>query len=172
MAPENKDSNTDPVSAPSPDPFTLDTPSPINPLAPTSPDPTLPSPDPILTQLESRARDLSLSIVNPATLAKKLRETLIETVGPEKSKAYHIGASFDGEKVDFNISYLSPTLLISIVGDTNRDLTLGLSYHRTTQGGWNVEVGVEATIGRGVDPQIREQIRSGLKSSFSVTISK
>jgi hypothetical protein len=162
------------LTVPAPDTsISVDTTSTVDPLIPTSPDPTpIPPSDPILTQLESRARDLSLSIVNPATFAKKLRETLIETVGPERSKAYHIGASFDGEKVDFNISYLSSTLLISLVGDTNRDLTLGLSYHRTTQGGWNVEVGVEATIGRGVGQEIQEQIRSGLKSSFSVTISK
>jgi hypothetical protein len=139
-----------------------------------TPDPNL---DPIISQLTQRAHDLSLSIVNPATLAGKLRETLEETVGPDKATAYHIGATFDGEKVDFQIAYFSPSLLISLKGNTNRDLSLGLSWLRTTKGGWKVEVGVGATM---IEPNnssnsSKDHIKAiggDIKASFSVTISK
>lgn len=134
-------------------------------------------PDPVLSLLESRARDLSLSIINPSTLAKKLRETLIETVGPDKSTAYYIGATFDGEKVDFQISYLSPSLLVALRGNTDRDVTLGVSWQRMIGDGWKVEVGADVALSGPFsgDDNGKGHIKGiggDIKASFSVMISK
>ncbi len=133
------------------------------------------SDDPIITQLTQRAQDLSLSIINPATLACKLRETLEETVGPNKSNAYHIGATFDGKKVDFQIAYFSPSLLISLQGNTNQDLSLGVSWLKTING-WKVEVGIEtAMAGPYLSNSYKDHVKKiggDVKASFSVTIHK
>lgn len=101
--------------------------------------------DPVLTHLSSRARDLSLAISNPATLASKLREEL-ESIAGDASILYHIGAKYDGERVDVQISRLSPSTVarfnLTRLGSHNQ-ASLSMAYHRTLASGWELSVGAD-----------------------------
>lgn len=132
----------------------------------------IPSPleaDPVIPALTSRARDLSLAITNPATLARKLREELEQIAGPSASRLYYIGAEFDGtDNVSFKIARMTPNFVAEFRGDLS-SAQLGLSTQFTTRGGWKVAVGVNASTTR--DP---EGVGGGYSTagSFSVTITR
>lgn len=131
-----------------------------------------PVPDPTLTALSSRARDLSLAIANPATLARKLRESLIDLVGPEQSRAYHIGASYDSEtgEVQVQIAAVSPTLLARLQASSTHGMELEVAYQRTVNG-WEVAVGAKVSAApMGEGNLLRAPDDYALGASFSVTV--
>lgn len=139
---------------------------------PLSPPPAAP-PDPIIPALEQRARDLSMAIVNPKTLARKLKESLVEQVG-DAARFYHIGASFDGENVHVQIAAVTPEFVFKLDGDSSGSATLGAAWVRTTEKGWRVSVGVEARAAIW-DEAVEERVKSGAYSvgaSFSVTVAR
>lgn len=135
---------------------------------------------PVVSALESRARDLSLSIVNPATLATKLRESLLDIAGPDAAVTYHIGASYDNatRQVNVQIARVSPSFVALLKADS-RSTSLGLAYQKRTDGGWNVAVGVQVETDNPFTkqkvtaaPGMRPPLGSNLKASFSVTVSR
>lgn len=129
----------------------------------------------VTSALSSRARDLSLSITNPPTLARKLRESLIDLVGPEHSRAYHIGAAYSSEtgEVQVQIAAVSPTLLARFQASTTHGAELEVAYQRTVNG-WEVAVGAKvsaAPMGEGRS-LLRAPDDYSLGASFSVTVRK
>ena len=141
--------------------------------------------DAVVSALESRARDLSLAIVNPATLATKLRESLIDIAGPDAAVTYHIGASYDHQsrQVNVQIARVSPSFVALLKSDLYKT-SLEFTYQKRTDGGWNVAVGVQieaeskftglsaksGTVRR--PPGLKPPKGSNVKASFSVTLSR
>jgi len=134
------------------------------------------APDPTISALSSRARDLSLSIANPATLARKLRESLIELVGPDHSRAYHIGAAYDSStgEVQVQIAAVSPHLLAQFHASSTYGVELETAYQRTVNG-WEVAVGAKvsaAPMGEGTGNLLHAPKDYSLGASFSVVVRK
>lgn len=105
--------------------------------------------DPI-SILTTRARDLSLAISNPKTLATKLRETLIDTVGPQKASTFHLSISYNSETnlANITISQVTPSFTGMITADPlTHNLSAGASWQRTVNG-WEIGVGAVVTVGR------------------------
>lgn len=123
------------------------------------------STDPILDALTQRAKDLSLSVVNPQTLATKLRESLKEIAGTS-SVSYHIGLNFQPDgTLKAEISYLTPHLVASLAA-TEQSAEIGIAYTNSTESGWKIAVGLAA------HDDFKAPKGAGLVASFSVTISK
>lgn len=120
--------------------------------------------DPIVEALTARATDLSRSIVNPATLARKLHESLAEIAG-DAATAYHIGLVYDGKQIKAQIAYLGPHLIAKLAGNKS-SIDLGVAYERTTDNGWKIAVGLTA------EKSFKPPKGSGLVASFAVTITK
>lgn len=140
-------------------------------------DPSSPSADPAdietLKTLSYRARDLSLSITNPATLSRKLRESLIEMVGPDRSQAFHIAGRYDSttQEARFEIAYLGPNF-VSMIGIDNTGAEVGLGYQRTIGDGWEMNIGLAVSAGWTGDRLKDVGKLAGLKAEFSVTIAR
>jgi hypothetical protein len=134
-----------------------------------------PSPE-VVEALESRARDLSLAIVNPKTLATKLREELVGLVGPEDALAFHLSAAYNkaSGQTTFRIAAVTPDFLAKLESGA-AGTTLGVSYQKT-RGGWTVAVGVEASSSRGPSLSLLEKRLDSedyqLAASFTVTLRK
>lgn len=135
--------------------------------------------DVVISQLQSRATDLAYSISNPATLSKKLRESLIDIVGPEAAITYHLGATFNSssKEVKFQIARISPSMAFKLQSDL-KTTEVGFSYIKTVNG-WRVAVGLTASMessdsGIGLTRIKGLQAPSGSQTtgSFSVTVSK
>lgn len=119
----------------------------------------------VVQALERRAQDLSLAL-NPGAIARKLREELVATVGPDKAVAYYIGASTeDGKNIKFEIARLGPRFLARLTGDTS-GAELQLAHETTTSGGWRVSVGVAAST------SFDKPKGSRMQGAFSVTIAR
>lgn len=103
--------------------------------------------DPIISQLSQRAHDLSLSIVNPKTLSTKLRESLISIAGEDKSKLYHIGINYSQGIAEVKIAMLTPSFVSELDLLSDKSIQLSMAYQKQTDGGWNVQVGVQAKYG-------------------------
>jgi len=121
--------------------------------------------DPVIEALTKRAADLSLSIVNPKTLASKLRESLVEIAG-NSSIAYHIGLGFDTStnQIKVEISKLTPHFVAKIAASKDK-VELGIAY-QIKRNGWDIAVGLTAS------ESFKKPKGSGLMASFAVTISK
>lgn len=127
----------------------------------------------VIPALSSRARDLSLAITNPATLARKLRESLIELVGPEQSRVYHIGAAYSSKtgEVQVQIAAVSPALLSRFQASSKHGMELEVAYQRTMNGGWEVAVGAKVSVApMGEGNLLRAPEDYSLGASFSVTV--
>jgi hypothetical protein len=125
--------------------------------------------DPIVSALTQRASDLSLSIVNPKTLATKLRESLVEIAGAS-AVSYHIGLAYDGKNIKVEIAHLSPHLIVKLTADM-QSADIGLAYQTKTSGGWDVAVGL--TVGKSFHTDhFHAPEGSGIVASFAVTISR
>lgn len=120
----------------------------------------------ISQQLEQRATDLARAINNPATLARKLRESLVEIVGPAAAVAWHISGAYDNGKANFQILRLTPSLVARLnANEHGADLTM--AWRKTTISGWQIAVG--ATVhARG----LKVPKSSDIMAEFSVTITK
>jgi hypothetical protein len=121
--------------------------------------------DPVVSALTKRAADLSLSIVNPKTLASKLRESLVEIAG-NSSVSYHIGLGFDSStgQIKAEISKLTPHFVAKI--SASRDtVDLGIAY-QINRNGWDIAVGLTAS------KSFKKPKGSGVVASFAITISK
>lgn len=127
-----------------------------------------------LKALSYRARDLSLSITNPATLSRKLRESLIEMVGPDRSQAFHIAGSFNGStnEARFEIAHLGPNFVSMIGIGKNTGAEIGMGYRRTVGNGWEVDVGVAVSAGWTGDRLKDIGKLAGTKAEFSITIAR
>lgn len=123
------------------------------------------TPDPVVAALQQRASDLSFAL-SPAAIARKLREELIQAVGPDRAVAYYIGASTeDGKNIRFEVARLGPAFLARLVGDTH-SATLTFSWERTTAKGWRISIGVSASA------PYHPPKGSRLQGSFAVTIAR
>jgi len=122
--------------------------------------------DPVVTALTQRTKDLSRTIINPKTLAVKLRESLADIAGKD-SVAYHIGIVYDSEsrQAKVEISKLSPHFVIKLGSDL-KSADLSMAYMNQTSGGWKVAVGLT------VSDSFDKRRGSGIVASFAVTISR
>jgi len=125
--------------------------------------------DHTIQAISDRAKDLSLSIINPETLARKLRESLVDLVGDEKAQTYFISASLADNLVNVQVGVISPNVLLTLKYAGN-ELSLSSAYQKKVNG-WDVAVGVQVGLNkRGI-----KKISTGLGSvqaSFAVKISR
>jgi hypothetical protein len=122
--------------------------------------------DPIALAMQSRAQDLSLAL-QPQAVARRLRDEL-QSRFPDRAHLYYIGAKLEGETLTFDIAIKTPHFLASLIADSKGGAELGFAYHTNTAGGWEIEIGVQAT-GNFRPPRGASPVSGG---SFSVTISR
>lgn len=122
--------------------------------------------DPVALAIEERARDLSLAL-QPEAVARRLRDEL-QTRFPDRAHLYYIGAKLEGETLTFDIAIKTPRILASVIADSTGGAELGFAYHTQTSGGWEIEIGVQAT-GNFRAPRGSSPVSGG---SFSVMISR
>lgn len=125
-----------------------------------------PEPDRVVSALEGRARDLSMAIDRPEVLAKKLRESLVDLVGPEKAVAYYIGAELKDGAIQYQVARLGPRFLTRFSGTGNR-AELQVAYQHTSEGGWKIAVGVSASTSSLGRPR-----GSSVTGGFSIVVSR
>jgi hypothetical protein len=134
--------------------------------------------DPVLSQIETKAKNLAYAITNPETLSRKLREELVSIVGPEAAVTYHLSASFDSssQEVKFQVARLSPSTVFRLKSDLHTT-EVGFAYIKTING-WRVAVGLTASANTGDDVVTRVRAPQGsgdgvdVAGSFSVTVSR
>lgn len=134
--------------------------------------------DPIISQIETKAKNLAYAITNPETLSRKLREELVSIVGPEAAVTYHLSASFDSssQQVKFQVARLSPSTVFRLKSDL-RTTEVGFAYIKTVNG-WRVAVGLTANAVTGDDAATRVRAPQGssdgvdVSGTFSVTVSR
>jgi len=136
-------------------------------------DETRPTDEAITSALTQRATDLARAIDNPATLSKKLRESLVDIVGPDAAVAWHISGAYNNGEVQFQIARLSPNLVAELTA-TEHGADLGLAWRRTTESGWQVAVGATVKYSRREPmPRLTSQPKSSaIMAAFSVTITR
>lgn len=126
----------------------------------------LAAPDPVALAMQERSRDLSLAL-QPQAVARRLRDEL-QTRFPDRAHLYYIGAKLEGDILTFDIAIKTPNFLASVIADSTGGAELGFAYHTNTSGGWEIEIGVQAT-GNFRAPRGASPVSGG---SFSVTISR
>jgi len=128
--------------------------------------------DPTIQAISDRAKDLSLSIINPETLARKLRESLVDLVGNEKAQTYFISASLVDNLVNVRVGVISPNVLLNLKYAGN-ELSLSSAYQKKING-WDVAVGVQVgtNIGKRGVKRIGNGLTYNIESSFMIKVSK